>query len=217
MTTFAKLKTAVDNWLMRDDISVNTEDFEVIMLLAESDIARDVICLMQETSASLVFTGRYADLPENFLEIRNPFIDDKVYDVDYLTPKALRQSSSWNSGRKGKFYTVEGGGGEVGDERLRMVIAAPGSASDPVTIEINYYARFAPLVNDADTNWLLRNHFDVYMYAVMKNACDYIHEFGLAEKYEKKYITAKNKQALHENRKRFTAMPKQSAGSRTVV
>jgi len=218
MTTLSILKTSVDAWLIRDDIAVSGTDFPQILLLAESDIARDVHCVMQETSADIVFTGRSADLPANYMQERNPFIDDNVRNMSYLTPKAIKEGPAWNDGRVGAFYTLEGGGGSAGDERVKMIIAGPASVTTPLTVTVNYIARFAPLVNAGDTNWLLKNHFDVYLYATLRAAAEMIQEDMLEDRYAAKYERAAARTNLAENRRRVGMSPKYASNSpRTTV
>lgn len=217
MTTLAQLKTSVDSWLSRDDVAVSGADFPQILLLAESDIARDLRTIVQETSTDLIFTGRSAKLPADFLEVRNPFIDDNIRKFEYLTPQVIRESAAWNDGRAGAFYTLEGGGGISPDDRVQMIIAGPASATSPLTVIVNYYKRFAGLVNAADTNWLLQNHYDIYLYACLRAASEYIGEDILEDRYLAKYERAVAKQAKHENRKRYGAMPKQTYGNPRAV
>ncbi len=216
MTTLSQLKTSVDNWLIRDDVAVSGADFPQILLNAESNIARDLRCAVQETSTTLNFTGRSKDLPADYLEPRNPFIDDNVRKFEYKTPQAIREARSWNDGRAGAFYTLEGGSkdvGFVGDDRVQMTIAGPASSSSPLDVIVNYYRRFPALVNDTDTNWLIQNHYDIYLYATLWQSGVYIQEDVLADRYQGKYIEAIAKMSLHENRKRYGAMPKQSYGN----
>ena len=210
MTTLGQLKTSVDNWLARDDVAVSGTDFTEILLIAESEIARDVRAMVQETTTTLTFTGREADLPADFLEPRNPFIDDNIRKFEYKTPQALRESSGWATGRQGAAYTLEG---NPTTGRVKMVIAAPASASTPLTVEVNYWARFPALVNDNDTNWLLANHYDIYLYATLRAACEYIQEDVLEDRYMLKYERAIERQQKLENRKRYGAMPKQAYGN----
>jgi hypothetical protein len=136
-----------------------------------------------------------------------------------MTPKAIRQSNAWAAGRGrvGSFYTLEGNPTVVGDERVKMVIAAPASVTTPLSVDVNYYARFGGLVLDADTNWLLVNHFDVYLYAALRASCEYIQEDILEDRYASKYDRAIEKQSKHENRKRFAAMPKQQYSSPRAI
>jgi hypothetical protein len=218
MSTLGQLKTSVDSWLSRDDIAVTGSDFNEILLLAESDIARDVRAVIQEQSITLNFTGRSADLPYDYIGLRNIFIDDNIRKSEYRTAEAIRESSAWQDGRVGSFYTIEGGSQTVGDERVAITIAGAATAPpDDLDMLVLYWARFAPLVNDPDTNWLLAQHYDVYLYATLRAACEYIQEDILEDRYMGKYDRAVDKLSKHENRKRYGAFPKQSYGSPRAV
>lgn len=215
MTTLSQLKTSVDSWLARDDVAVSGTDFPEILLIAESDIARDFRFAVQEAQTTLNITGRSIDLPSDFLEPRNPFIDDNVRKIEYMTPQAIRESRAWEDGRAGAFYTLEGNNASplTASATFQVTIAGPGSVSTPVDLVINYWARFPALVNDPDTNWILVNHYDIYLYATLRAACEYIQEDVLEDRYAAKYERVIEKQNKHENRKRFGAMPKQAYGN----
>ena len=215
MSTLGQLKTSVDAWLARDDVAVTGSDFPQILQIAESDIARDFRFAIQEATTTLNFTGRSVDLPDDFLEARNPFIDDNVRKIEYKTPQAIREAASWQSGRQGAFYTLEGNNASplLSSATFQMTITGPGSASSPVDIDINYWARFPALVNDPDTNWILVNHFDIYLYATLRAACEYIQEDVLEDRYASKYANVVERQNRLENRKRYTAAPKQAYGN----
>lgn len=217
MSTLGQLKTSVDSWLIRDDVAVTGTDFPQILLLAESDIARDVRCVVQEMALTLNFTSRSADLPYDFSEMRSVYVDDNVRKSEYLTAEAIRESSAWNNGRVGSFYTLEGGSQVAGDERVQMTLAGPPSATDPLDMLVRYWSRFPALVNDPDTNWLLANHYDVYLYATLRASAEYIQEDVLEDRYGGKYDRSVAKMTKNENRKRFAAMPKQSYGSPRAV
>lgn len=213
MTTLSQLQTSVDAWLVRDDVAVTGSDFPQILLNAESQIARNYRFVVQEATTTLNFTGREADLPADFLEVRNPFIDDNIRRFEYKTPQAIRESSGWENGRAGQAYTLEGGGGTAPDDRVKMVIAGPASASSPLDVEVNYWARFPALVNASDTNWLLQNHYDVYLYETLYQAAVYIQEIELANYYWEICQGLRNQLKVQENRKRYGAMPKQAYGN----
>jgi len=217
MSDLDGLKASVDSWLVRDDVAVTGTDFTEILLIAEAELATDVRCGVQETTTSLVFTGRSVDLPADFLEMRNPFIDDNVRKIAYMTPKAIREVGPWATGRTGSFYTVEGGGGTAPDDRMQVTIAAPASVAEPLTIDVNYYKRFAALVAGPDTNWLLNNHYNIYLYATLRAAAEYIQEDALEDRYKGKYDEATFKMARQENRKRWGATPKQAYGSPRAI
>lgn len=217
MTTRAQLASAVDSWLIRDDVS-GSSDFSLILKMAESRLNRVTRTVIQEQSVDLTFTGRSADLPADYLEWRQVFIDDNVRKMDYKTPKALRESSAWVNGRAGRSFTIEGGGGTAGlDDRYQMVIAGPASVASPLTVEMLYWAKWGVLTDPADTNWLLTNHFDVYLYATLRAAAEYIEESEKEVKYETRFQTALKE--LHDSagRGRFGAGPFHSSGSPRAV
>lgn len=217
MTTISQLQTSVDSWMARDDIAVTGTDFPQILLIAESSIARNYRFGVQETTTTLNFTGREADLPADFLEVRNPFIDDNIRKFEYKTPQAIREASSWSDrgSRAGAFYTIEGGGGTPPDDRMKMVIAGPASASSPLNVDVNYYKRFAALDTGTpmDTNWLLTNHYDVYLYEVLYAAYIYVQEVELASYVFSQCQLLRDTFRQHENRKRWGAEPKQAYGN----
>lgn len=215
MSTRIQLMASIDDWLARDDVAVSGVSSNQILQIAESNIARDVKLVTQELTTTLTFTGREADLPANYLGPRTPFIDDNTRKFEYKTPEAIREASSWNDGRVGAFYTLEGSNDVTAahDDRVKMVIAGPASAASPLTVEVNYYARLDALVDTTDTNWLLQNHYDIYLYAGLHAACEYLREVTLAQYYKGKYDEVVADQNRLENRKRYGSMPKQSYGS----
>jgi hypothetical protein len=219
MTSRAQLQTSVDAWLARDDVAVSGPDFDQILLIAESQISMAYRFAIQETATDLVFTGQSIDLPADYLEPRNPFIDDSIRKFEFKLPHVLRQSAGWSTGRVGQAYTLEGSETAVSpDDRVQMTIAGPATAADPLTIKIYYYARLAALVNGIDTNWVIINHFDVYLYETLRTAAEYIHEMELEAKYAANVKINRDQFSKHENRKRYGAMAKQAYGNpRTVV
>lgn len=220
MTTLSQLKVSVDSWLLRDDVAVSGSDFPQILLIAESMISRDLRVAVQEVTTTIVITDRSAFLPVDFLEARNLFIDDDVRKIEYMTPQAIRESKAWNDGRAGAFYTIEGNNSTPlpAAGNLQITIAGPGSVATPLNLVLNYWAKFRALTVDPDTNWLLTNHYDIYLYATLRAAGEYLQEDTLEDRYAVKYLKVVGDQNRHENRKRYGAMPKQSYGNpRTVV
>lgn len=224
MTTISQLQTSVDAWLIRDDVAVTGSDFNQILLNAESSIARNYRFLTQEVTTTLTFDGRSQDLPADFLEVRNPFIDDNVRKFEYQTPQAIRENSAWENGRVGSFYTLEGSEDTVNnpptDDRIKMTIAGPASASSTLDVDVNYYRKFPALDTGTptDSNWLLVNHYDVYLYECLLAAAIYLQETEMAAGYRSLCMELRSEFKIHENRKRFGAMPKQAyANPRGVV
>lgn len=210
MTTLATLKTDMDQWLTRDDVATGEVPTASVIRMAEAMIARDIRCVVQETSTDISFDSRSEDLPSDFLEIRLVFVDDNVRKVRYMEPQALRESTAWNDGRVASFYTLEG---NPTTDRTQMTIAGPASASSPTTVTVLYWARFSPLTLDPDTNWLLTNHYDVYLYAALAMYAQVVREMELEQKYMSLYRYSTDMLSKHENRKRYAAIAKTSAGT----
>lgn len=145
--TYAELKTAVANWLHRADLSSRVPEF---VALAESNIRQDVRCRAMEQSATGTLSGATLALPTRFAEARRVIIGARTQ--RYVTPEewyALRNSVN---GR----YTI------IGDDFHFQ--------SSDADYQIDYYQWFAPLSGDSDTNWLLTNHPDVYLFSSLAEA-----------------------------------------------
>lgn len=216
MSTKLILAQSVDAWLARDDVAVTGAEFPEILLIAEATIARKIRCSMQQTSTTLSFTGRSATLPTNFIEHRNAYIDSTTNRrMTYKTPDEFRNQVGYNDGRIGLTYTIEGDGDT---ELMNMLIAGPASASSPLSVELLYWKRFTALSANGDTNWLLANHFDAYLYAALRAAAEYLQEHELEDRYQAKFDRVCAELSTSEVRKQIGATPKASFGSpRSIV
>lgn len=125
MTTLSQLQTSVDSWLARDDVAVTGSDFPQILLNAEAEISRDIRTVVQEQRTTLTNSTRTEDLPADFLEIRQIFIDDTNGRrfLEYQTPEVIREQGSWQSGRRTAFYSIEGDDDVNGIGNVRLVLA----------------------------------------------------------------------------------------------
>lgn len=224
MSTFGQLKTDVDEWLARDDVAVTGGSISSIILLAESEIAKDIRCVVQEQHANLV-TGasRFLDLPDDFLQMRQVFIDDvngRRF-LEYQTPEVIREQPTWISGRRTSFYTIEGDDdilGTSGEGSARLVLAPAPDSANPQTVEVYYWARFPAFTLDPDFNWLSLNHYDIYLWQTLKQAALFIQEEELAATYNELYQAARDSLRVSENRKRYRGNQWQSYGNpRTIV
>ena len=148
--TYAQLKTAVAGWLHRSDLTTLIPDF---VSLCEADIRRDLRVREMEQSATGALSGSTLAIPTGFLEMRRVMLADRVQ--TYLTPAEFNsvRTSSTDS------YTILG---------TNFVFqAASGS------YQIDYYKAFDSFSADGDTNWLLTNHPDAYLFGSLAWACTY--------------------------------------------
>lgn len=148
---FGQLKTAVASWLHRTDLTSAIPDF---VSLCESDIKRDLRLREMEASTSVALTSTTLALPDGFLEVRRVRIGEEWQQL--VSPVAfnpLRDESD-------SVYTVIG---------TNFVFQESSGTAD-----IDYYKSFAAFSDDGDTNWLLTNHPDVYLFGTLAWAQTYI-------------------------------------------
>ena len=147
--TYAELKTALATWVNRSDLTSRMGDF---VTLAEAEIRKDVRCQAMETLATGTLTGETLDFPTGFIWAKRLKVDRYVQ--EYMTPAdyADLDEQDDTSARftiiGQKFYILNGASGD--------------------SYSLIYWKAFTAFSADADTNWLLTNHPDVYLWAGLK-------------------------------------------------
>lgn len=162
ITTYAELKTAIANWLNRDDLTSVIPDF---ISLAEADMDRKVRHWRMEERATANIDARYTQLPDGFMEAVRFHLDVDERPIELVTPLSLqtyRRGGADTSGRP-KYYSVIAGQLEVWP--------TPDSA---YTGELYYYARTTPLSDSATSNWILQYFPDAYLYGALMHSAPYL-------------------------------------------
>ena len=186
MTTYATLKTDVAAFIAEDDLTLQIPSF---IRLAEANIRRDVRVRDMEQTAELVVSSRSTALPSGFLSMRSLTIQDATLrTLNYMTPEKIREDYEWNDGGSPSGYTIEGGN--------LIVSPVPSSA---VTLDIVYVKAYAALSADVDTNWVLTNAYDLYLFATLYFAAIYLEDAELETKYSMLYTNIK--EALNREQK----------------
>ena len=171
--TYAQLKTDIANWTERDDLSLKIPTF---ISLCEAEIRRDVRVRNQETAADLTIASGSADLPTGFIEIRRLYLDSaNNYPLHYMSPEVLWDSAGISGSGEAYGYTIEG----------QTIKFLPESATG--TAKLLYIKAFDALTDDTDTNWLLDNVYDIYLYGSLKHTYVYIEDNDNALKYDGLY------------------------------
>lgn len=178
---YAQLKTAITTWINRSDVP--TAD---VVALAEAEIRRDVRVMAMEgiTSGSLS-SGSFA-VPADFLESRQLLIGGKRH--DFIPPERYQLEHEMQSTARyftrigGSFYVVNGGSGSY---------------------SLLYSAAFASLSADSDTNWVLTNAQDVYLFCALKHAAVWAKDAAAAQGYDAMYQAAVSKLNSSDRASRF--------------
>lgn len=202
MTTYSQIQTDLDKWLIRDDIAADASALASITNIAQADINRQVRTVAQEAHTVLSLTGRSIVAPTLFMEVKYMQLDDAANPsagtLEYKSPELLRRHNSYQTARRTSYYTIEGDG----SNDVQFTFAPEGNATTPPQIALGYYTRFATLVDGTDTNWLLANHYDIYLYAYLRAGAEFIQEDLLEERFAAKFNAALASLHKSEQRKR---------------
>lgn len=174
LSNFGDLKTSVASWLNRTDLASVIPDF---VRLAESEIARDLrIRAMQETATGSMSSGAIT-LPSDFLEARRLVVDDR--EMSYITPEEYQRlvRDGYSDVR---YFTHIG----------QSIFVLNGEAD---SYSLLYWAKFDALSADADTNWLLTNHPDLYLFKACEKGAVFLRDAEGATGYRSLYDDAKAK------------------------
>lgn len=164
----SQLQTAIVSWLGRSDISAQIPDF---IALAEARINRRlrVSQMLVRAITELTPGDAYIAKPNDFLELRNIEVSGSPnVALDYVTPQTMDKKYRSDMIGRPNAYTLLG----------HEIMVGPAPDTD-YTLELAYYGR-VPALADANTNWLIQQAPDVYLYGSLIEAKAYIED----EKYQ---------------------------------
>ena len=151
--TYAELKTAVANYLHRADLTTVIPDF---IALCEANIRRDLRVRAMEQTATGTLSATTLAIPTGFLEARRVVLG--TTEQDYVTPNHWYEVKDDTTAQ----YTI------LGTNFLFQ--------SSSAAYSIDYYKQFDAFSASGDTNWLLTNHPDVYLFGSLSEAALYTHD-----------------------------------------
>ena len=160
ITTYSELKTAVANWLNRDDLTAVIPDF---ISLAEARIARDFRHWKQEKRVTTDANERYENLPNDFIEIRQVqhAAGGAITSISSVEMEKLRAAS--DAGGKPKYMRLTA-------EQIEFYPTPDASYS----ISMLYYGRIPALSDIETSNWLLNDAPDVLLYGALLQSAPYL-------------------------------------------
>ena len=199
MTTRAQLTSDLTSWLSRDDIG-ESPLFDSLLRNVEARIRRDVRAREQEVRLELSVSAQYTDLPEDYLRMRSITIDSELdREIDFYPPQALRKSPVWvnrsvlSTGQP-QAYSIESN---------QLVLAPAPNADSPVDITLVYVSSLPPLSRGEDTNFVLREAYDLYLYGLLVEAAIFLEDQELLEQYKARYNESAASYNRSENRGRW--------------
>ena len=164
ITTYAELKTAIGEWLNRDDLDSVIPNF---ISLAEAQFTRTIRHRTMGVRADATLDTPSFAVPGDWLQtIRFQLNTNPVTPLLFVTPEqALEESQVYSAAQQPLFYTMIG-------EQFQVVPAPDGSYD----AELLYYGKIPALSDSVATNWLLTESPDLYLYAALVQTAPYLKE-----------------------------------------
>ena len=163
ISNYTELKTAVANWLDRDDLTDRIPEF---IALAEARFNRVLRLRSMETkeTASTVAGQRNLALPASYIQMRNFQVNTSpLTTLSYVTPEIYDRVWGGSTTGTPKFYTILANEVSFGP--------IPASVQE---VEMLFYKKFDNLSVTTTTNWLITNAPDIYLYGTMLEAEPFI-------------------------------------------
>ena len=171
ITTYAELKSAIADWLLRDDLTAVIPSF---VSLAEAKFNRNIRDYRMMKRLSVTVDAEYEDVPSDWLQTSRYQLDTTpITTLEFVTPdQAAEEARRYNGAGRPLFFSV------VGTQFQH--VPAPDAA---YTGALTYYSRIPALSDSVTTNWLLEKMPNLYLHAALKHAAIYLDEDALAQRY----------------------------------
>ena len=153
LDNYANLKTAIANFLARDDLTSEIDDF---IDLTEADFNRRLrIRSMENVDTSFTIDSATEALPTGFLQVRSFILTSPDPDrgLVLMTPFHQMETSGSDTSGQPRAYSIEG-------TNFRFS-PAPDST---YTARLTYYKAFDAIDSTTTTNHIITNHPDIYLY-----------------------------------------------------
>jgi hypothetical protein len=185
--TYADLKQKVGEWLNRTSLSDVIPDF---VQLAETAIRRDVKTRAQEQLATGTSDASNTfPVPADFISARRLAFGS--HRKDYVSPVVYTDKLARCS--QDDDYTIIG-----------QTVYVLGVAGAYVLL---YWQAFPPFYADPDTNWLLTNAPEVYLWAACEKGALYLKDYDAAADFGARYAKAVSEINAAEEDARFSGAP----------
>jgi len=159
ISNYTELKTAVANWLDRDDLADRIPEF---IALAEARMNRVLRLRMMESkyTASTIASQRNYALPASYIQMRNFQLNTSpITSLSYVSPEIYDRLWGGSQGGTPLFYTIIANELQLGP--------IPGSV---ITMEMLFYKKVSALSASNTTELMLTDNPDVYLYGALLEA-----------------------------------------------
>ena len=184
--TYANLKTSIETWLDRDDLTDQIDDF---IDIAEARHQREVRLREMLLRQTLIINNRYVDVPSDFLEAKIIRIqtDTARFPLTQVNVEELSRRSKVVDGLPAFF-------------NVHAQIEFDREPDQSYTGEIIFYTPLDALGSSNSSNELLERAPDVYLYSALAASAPLLHEDERIQTWEGLYTRARDDLNLLEKR-----------------
>jgi hypothetical protein len=178
LDTYDNLVLSVSDWIHRSDLSGKAADF---ITLAEARIKALLKTRLQSLTASLpaVAGTAYAMLPADLLHVRSISVPNVRPAMDYVSPDQFNADFADQRSGSPYKYTI------IGD---RVYFGPIPDAS--YALALVYEAKFLPLGVLQQTNSLLTNWPNIYLWGALKEAAKYSRNNDVEDRMNNDFLSA---------------------------
>ena len=159
ITSYSTLISAAKTYLNRSDIS--DAQIQEFISLAEASFNRVLRTRNQIKRSTSSVSTQFVTMPSDLLELYNIQLNsDPIVRLEQVSLSAMDTLKSQSSTTgKPRYFAITGSDLEF--------YPTPDTS---YTIEVIYYATIVPLSADADPNFLITNHNDIYLFGTLVQA-----------------------------------------------
>lgn len=178
--TYSELQSAVGDFLNRDDLESVIPTF---ILLAESQMDRDIRHWRMESRSSITLDSEYVDLPNDWIEtISLNAGNTKPIKLASREAIADKRINSEDTAGVPQFYAHVAG----------QIELYP-TPDESYAGELLYYGKISNLSNSNTVNWLLTYYPDAYLYGALIHSAPYLQEDERSAVWAQMYAAAVQK------------------------
>src|SRR3990167_10862264 len=192
IASYSELKTAVGNWLNRDDLTTYLAD---LVMLGEKKVYRDLRIRAMETALSSTIASGVIALPSDYVELKSAYVGGSPTQIlERKTAEFLYTNyPTRSSGGKPKF---------IGREASNFIFGPYPDST--YTIKGVYYARLAALSDSNTTNWFTTNAPDILLFASLLEAEIFIKNDERIALWQAKYDQIASQLTAEDQREQFS-------------
>lgn len=195
ITDYQSLQDSIADWLIRTDLSAVIPTF---IQNAESALRRDPR-VRNLRSTPFQVDSEEEPVPNGFVSLESLYIDGPTFfgEVDIMSAGELAEVNR----RRGGTARVPKAAAFIGSV---IRFAPPPDAL--YTFRMTYWETITRLVNPSDTNWLLDDHSDVYLYGSLVHSAPYLRDDTRVASWRQEYDRALEELWQHVERQQYSGV-----------